>query len=128
MSEFIIFPSVFELLSDKEHTVLSTYKQLGGMQGPGLLVSGQPLHEYTDTGELHFEQCEPQILRLVHASKISLQIIPIIGHYHIAEKYLSEEGYPKMQCFTPEGTEIIMGMRSILGFEMIINIEDSSKP
>lgn len=120
MNKLQIFPGAAKLLSPKEREVLEVYNSQGGTDGRMLEVSGQPLHVFgeNETTDMHFDQCSFVAGLLVHVHSVSLQKIPRLGHPFVPEHYISETGYPLMQCFTCDETEIIMGIRSVLGFEM----------
>jgi hypothetical protein len=115
---FRINSSVEDLLDSKELSVLKTYQEQGGHDGPQLIVSGRPLHIYDDESEAHFSDCPMQLYVPVHVGEVALQKIPYVGHGHLSPEYLSEEGYPILKCFVENGTELVMGARSILGFEI----------
>jgi len=115
---FRINNSVEDLLDSKELSVLKTYQEQGDHNGPRLVVSGRPLHIYDEMSETHFSNCPMQLFVPVHVGEVGLQRIPLAGHTHLPAEFLSEEGYPILKCFVEDGTELVMGARSILGFEI----------
>lgn len=87
-----------------------------------VLVTGQPLHVFPPLihlPELHFDACPKMVEEPVFVQRLYLQSIPFVGHRHLDSKYLSDEQYPVLQCISFDETEIIMGMRPSLDFELL---------
>ncbi len=83
-------------------------------------ISGHPLHVYNSNAEAHFSECDIQLQEPVAIGRIYTAKIPSFGHPHIPKEFVDDNGYPVMQCFDGKGNELIMGMKSVLGFEIEI--------
>jgi len=62
---------------------------------------------------------EPVIVR-----RIFTKIIKPHGHLHIPEEFISEIGYPAVQCFTFTEDEMIFGIRESLQFSVRSPVEN----
>ena len=85
-----------------------------------LIVTGQPLHIFNANGnESHFANCPELVDHKVQVNRVWLQVIPAVGHIGLVdEAFIDDDGYPAMQCFDPDGSEIIFGIKTALGFKM----------
>lgn len=118
LPQFRIENSIWQssAIEDKFSRVLQEMRDLSGLVIAR--VTGQPLHIYTDTTEQHFDDCAWQLDLGVLVGRVRIQRIPPVGHWHLSDNYLSDDGYPIMSCYDEQGTEYVMGMRSSLGFEL----------
>jgi hypothetical protein len=90
-------------------------------------ISGQPLHYIplsTDVDPMCFDSCEALVDEPVSIGRVYEQKINLAGHRHLGDRFISEDGYPVVQCFTFTGDEVLMGIRESLGFQ-IRNLEGS---
>lgn len=91
------------------------------ISGKEVIVSGMPLLAVPSKVELpieHFDRCQYVHEEPVMVRRIFNQRLPIVGHRHIPEVFIEENGYPVVQCFTFTGDELLMGIRKSLGFDV----------
>jgi hypothetical protein len=55
---------------------------------------------------------------LVEVIKVSVGRIPPVGHRHLPEEFISQEGYPIVSCIDVRGRNIIFGIRDSLCFDI----------
>lgn len=88
-----------------------------------LLVSGMPLrifHPTSQEEDTFFVDCR-QISEevLFPPFRVFMQSLPRNKHQYVPECYLptgEEEGYPVIQGFMLDGSEVVLGIRATLGF------------
>lgn len=91
--------------------------------GEPILVSGQPLRIFhpTDSKQDKFlEECQPlDEEHLQPPFSLFQQVIPTTQRTHLAEMFVpdgEESSYPAIQGFLLDGSEVVMGIREVLGF------------
>lgn len=84
-----------------------------------LLVSGQPLLcSPTDPSlpQLFYDQCPLYDDEPIVMQRVGVWRIPRLGHHHLSEKYLSEDGYPVVSGRDFSGNSVVFGIRAELQF------------
>lgn len=114
MTETIIEPSAEKILNDELINTVSTQTVL--------VVSGYPLRIFDPNiseNDRFLEDCEPLVDELIFAPfRVFLQRIPSSGHSNHNERYLSDEGYAAISGYSISGSEVVLGIREALGFNI----------
>jgi hypothetical protein len=85
-----------------------------------VMISGRPLHIFDEQGERHFSECGVLSLCKVRVLRVGVGKIPPVGHRHIPDEFISQEGYPIVNCIDVTGRNIIFGIKESLGFEICL--------
>ncbi len=89
------------------------------LSGEEVLLSGIPL--LVVPAKLEMPIITPVDSQMMYEEPVIVQrifkkIIKPLGHQHIAEAFVDEEGYPAVQCYNFTDDEIIFGIRKELFF------------
>lgn len=116
----IIEPSAESLLEENVLKILEFHRAESLISDHRVSISGMPLHIYDGSNELHFSDCGYLQSHRVQVTRVGTGRVPIVGHRHIAQEYISEDDYPIINCIDVDKRIIVFGVREALGFEIYL--------